>query len=65
MVVNVLIGILKSVIKGEDEDIKNIIRLFFYYLFFCGIVNVFVVRELEFLDRFDFCFCFLLCIWYE
>ncbi|XP_068710744.1 BLOC-1-related complex subunit 5-like [Montipora foliosa] len=65
MVVNAPTGTSKSATKGEDEDIKSITRLPFYYPLLRGTVNVPAARELEFLDRFDPRPCLSLCTRYE
>lgn len=65
MVVNVLIGKIKFVFKNEDYDIRKLNELFYFLLLLRSIVNVFVSRDLDFLDKFDLCFCLLLCLCYE
>lgn len=65
MVVNVFIGIMKIVFKKEDCDIKKLNSILFFYLLFWGMINVFVSKDLEFFDKFDFCFGLFLCLRYE
>ena len=65
MVVNAPSESCKGAAKSEDEDIRNLSRLPFYYPLLRGTVNVTAARELEFFDKFDLRPCLLMCSRYE